>query len=133
LSTVSSRGVQSANAAAPVVLNSSSTPTALTIEGDHLGPGTAIVMLGAFGPLTVVSQTSTQIVVTLPSGLVPGTYVLSVQVGNGNGNFDESIVTIGAIGPMGPAGPAGSQGSPGPAGPAGATGAQGPAGPAGPM
>jgi hypothetical protein len=84
-------------------------------------------------------------VVTLPAGLASGNYLLSVQVGNGNGNSDESVVTIGAAGPAGPAGapgpagpagapgPAGSQGAPGPAGPAGPTGAEGPAGPAGPQ
>ena len=132
LGTIAPFGIQSANAAAPVVLSSSSTPTTLTIEGDHLGPGAASVMLGSFGPLTVVSQTASQLVVTLPTGLLPGNYVMSVQVGKGKGDVDESIVTIGAVGPTGPAGPAGSQGAPGPAGPAGATGAAGPQGAAGP-
>ena len=143
LGTVASAGIQSANAAAPVVLNTWSTPNAsstlntsstqqtLTIEGVNLGSGAASVMLGAFGPLTVVSQTADRLVVALPNGLVAGNYVLSVQIGKGGGNVDESVVTIGAVGPTGPAGPAGSQGSPGPAGPAGATGPAGSAGPQG--
>ena len=103
LGTVAPFAIQSANAKAPVVLNSSSTPTTLTIHGEQLGPGAANVLLGAFGPLTVVSQTSTQLVVTLPTGLLPGNYVLSVQVGKGKGEVDESIVTIGAVGPCRPA------------------------------
>ena len=131
LGTVAPFGIQSASAAPPVVLSSSSTPTTLTIKGDYLGSGAASVMLGAFGPLTVVSQTASQLVVTLPSGLLPGNYVLSVQVGNGAGHADESVVTIGAVGPTGATGPAGFQGVPGPAGPAGATGATGPMGPIG--
>ena len=69
LGTIAPFGIQSANAAAPVVLNSSSTPTTLTIEGDHLAPGAASVMLGSFGPLTIVSQTPSQLVVTLPTAL----------------------------------------------------------------
>jgi hypothetical protein len=129
--TVAPFAIQSANAAPPVVLNSSSTSTTLTIEGDNLAPGAASVMLGSFGPLTVVSQTPTQLVVTLPSGILPGNYVLTVQVGKAAGNIDESIVTIGAVGPMGPAGPEGSQGSPGATGPAGPIGPAGPMGPAG--
>src|SRR6185436_5632399 len=72
LSTVAPFAIQSANAAKPVVLSSSSTPTTLTIHGEELGPGAASVLLGTFGPLTVVSQTPTQLVVTLPSGLLAG-------------------------------------------------------------
>ena len=51
LGTIAPFGIQSANAAPPVVLNSSSTPTTLTIEGARLGPGAASVLLGSFGPL----------------------------------------------------------------------------------
>src|SRR5436190_13417260 len=131
LGTVASAGIQSAQAAAPVVLSSSTTPTTLTIQGSNLAPGVASVMLGVFGPLTVMSQTPDHIVVALPAGLLPGNYVLSVQLGKGGGNVDESVVTIGAIGPMGPAGPAGSQVAVGPMGPAGPAGPQGTAGPAG--
>lgn len=111
LGTVSPFAIQCANAAAPVVLNSSSTSTTLTIEGERLAPGVASVLLGSFGPLTVVSQTPTQLVVMLPSGIHAGTYALSVQIGGGAGNVDESIVTIGAMGPAGPAGAPGAQGS----------------------
>lgn len=130
LGTVGPFGIQSANAAQPVVLSSSATATTLTIEGDHLDKGAANVMLGSFGPLTVVSQTATHLVVTLPNGILPGNYVLSVQIGKGGGNVDESVATIGAFVPTA-AGPAGSQGTPGPAGPVGATGATGATGPQG--
>jgi len=83
LGTVAPFAIQAANAKDPVILKSSTTPTTLKIEGENLSPGAASVMLGTFGPLTVVTQTSTQLVVTLPSGVTPGNYVLSVQVGNG--------------------------------------------------
>jgi hypothetical protein len=124
--------IQAANAAAPVILQSTTTATTLTIDGSNLGPGVASVILGSFGPLTVVSQTANQLVLALPAELHAGNYVLSVQIGNGGGNFDESVVTVGTVGATGPAGPAGPQGVPGPAGPAGATGPAGPQGPAGP-
>ena len=137
LSTVAPFAIQAASAAA----TRSSQFVVYTDDADdprrQPGAGAANVLLGSFGPLTVVSQTATQLVVTLPTGLLPGNYVLSVKVGSNKNDVDESIVTIGAVGPMGPAGPAGFQGSPGPAGPAGATGAtgaarqQGAAGPAG--
>jgi hypothetical protein len=113
---------QTANAARPIILSSSTTPTLLTINGSHLAPGTASVLLGSFGPLAVVSQSATELVVALPSGLAPGDYVLSVHIakGKGNadddGNSDESVVTIGAVGPAGPPGPQGPQGVPGPSG-----------------
>jgi hypothetical protein len=135
LSTVAPFAIQAASAKDPVVLKSSTTPTTLKIEGENLSPGVASVMLGTFGPLTVVTQTATELVVTLPSGLPPANYVLSVQVGNGSSHLDESIVTIGAVGPTGPAGLQarkdlrGPRVRRGPAGSPGAMGAQGPAGP----
>jgi len=126
--------VQSAYAKQPVVTKTSSTTsTQLTIEGTDLGSGRASVLLGSFGPLAVVAQTATELVVALPSGLTAGNYVLSVQIGNGVGNSDESVVTIGMSGTAGTSGPAGPRGAEGPAGPAGTMGAVGPAGPVGPM
>jgi len=106
----------------PVILNSSTATTTLTINGSNLAPGKAKVLLGAFGPLTVVSQSSTQIVVVLPPALLPGDYVLNLQIGE---NVDESSVTVGAVGPQGPAGPAGVAGATGPQGQIGITGAVG--------
>ena len=64
-----------------------------------------------------------QIVATLPSGLAPGTFDLTVT--NSSGNSVVFDLTYGAIGPQGPAGAAGPTGAQGPAGPIGATGPQG--------
>ena len=47
LGTVAPFAIQSANAAKPVVVSSSSTPPKLTIKGEELGPGAASVLLGA--------------------------------------------------------------------------------------
>jgi hypothetical protein len=78
---------------------------------------------------TVVSDTATQIVATLPAGLTAGTFIVSVTNSQGNvGTFD---VAYGAIGPQGPAGAPGPVGSPGPAGAMGPAGATGPRGIAG--
>jgi hypothetical protein len=68
--------------------------------------------------------------------LLPGNYVLSVQLGKGKDDDkgDDSVVTIGAVGPAGPAGapgPQGPMGQAGLAGPKGDAGATGPAGAAG--
>jgi hypothetical protein len=125
--------IPSAQAKAPVIV--SSIPdfvlNTLTINGSNLGPGAASVLLGASGPLTVVAQTPTQLVVALPPGLASGDYVLSVQIGNGNGNSDESVATIGEVGPQGPeglkgdTGATGLQGLKGDKGDTGATGLQG--------
>ena len=148
LTVASPFAVQSVDAAKPVIFSSSTTATQLTINGSDLAPGVASVLLGSYGPLTVNSQSPTQIVVTLPGGLTPGDYVLSLKIakgrGNGDraddGNVDESVVTIGAVGPVGPPGPIGPMGVPGstgatgpqgPVGPVGATGSVGPPGPQG--
>ena len=128
----------------PLIESSSATTTQLTINGSGFTPGTASVLLGDNGPLPVITQTANKLVVTLPVGLTPGSYVLSVQIGATTTNADESVATIGAIGPAGPtgatgatgpagaAGATGAVGATGPAGPAGATGTQGPGGPPGP-
>jgi len=83
-------------------------------------------------PLTVVSNNDTLIVVNLPAGTVPGTYLLRViqQVAGGpfgGRNAAAFNATVGEMGPVGPQGPAG------PAGPQGATGPQGAPGPQGPQ
>jgi len=90
-------------------------------------------------PLTVVSNNDTLIVVNLPAGTVPGTYLLRViqQVAGGPfggrnaAAFNATVGEMGPVGPQGPAGPAGPQGVPGPQGPQGIPGPVGPAGPAG--
>src|SRR5512135_2009472 len=123
--------IQTAHAVAPTILNSSATSSALTVNGTNLSGGTATVLLGASGPLAVTTQTATQLVATLPAGLAPGDYALSVQIGTKAGNTATSFVTIGAIGPTGPAGPQGPVGPQGDAGLPGATGSTGAVGPAG--
>ena len=112
----------------PVILSSFTTATTLTINGINFGSGAAKVLLGAFGPLTVMAQSPTQIITSLPSGLLPGNYVLNLQIGE---KVDESNVTFGAVGPTGPIGPTGLQGPIGLAGAAGLIGPQGPIGPKG--
>jgi len=50
--------IRSADAANPIILSSSWTTTQLMINGSNLAPGTASVLLGSFGPLTVNSQST---------------------------------------------------------------------------
>ena len=118
----------------------SSDKTTLTIRGVHLGLDAAetedCATLTSPAPqvtleataLTVTASCRTQVTATLPTGLVAGTYLLTLQ------RSDQEIAvfypTFGAAGPQGaagPAGPAGRIGAPGRNGPPGATGPQGPA------
>jgi hypothetical protein len=127
--------ISSAHADQPVIFSSTTTATTLTISGNNLCCRKPFVFLGAFGPLAVTQQTDQLLVVTLPPGLVPGDYVLNVQLGKGRDDDkgDDSVVTIGSMGPAGPAGPAGPQGPTGQAGLAGPKGDAGAMGPIGPM
>ena len=79
--------------------------------------------------LTVSTFSNTQVTATLPAGLTPGTFDLTVT--NSQGNSVDFNMTYGATGPQGPAGPAGPTGPQGPAGLSGATGATGATGPRG--
>ncbi|MFO1399566.1 MAG: hypothetical protein U1F48_21145 [Burkholderiales bacterium] len=124
-------------------------PATLVINGSGLAGGTAVVTLGKFPPLTVTTQTDTQVVVLLPANVtLQGSYLLTYQLnaagsgprGGGMLGYDEAWVTVGSTGPAGPPGPQGIQGVPGPQGiqgiqgvpgPTGATGATGPQGPTG--
>jgi tail collar domain len=97
---------------------------------------------------TVTMYTDTHLVI-LPSGVSPGSYLLTVinnsHHGEGTRHTAWFYLTLGQLGPKGdpgpagPEGPAGLQGPPGPTGPRGATGPAGPqgltgpAGPAGPQ
>lgn len=118
----------------------------LHILGANLGAGIPRITLGAM-PLVVVAVTTTQVDAIVPATVVPGSYLLTIDLASDNGRtnaaspevrFDEFWVTVGAAGPQGVPGPvgpdgvAGPPGSPGPSGPAGAQGPQGPQGPAGP-
>jgi hypothetical protein len=99
----------------------------ITLSGSNFEPGKtgpAVLFNGA--ALTVTSFSNTQVVATLPSGLAPGTFDLTLT--NSSGNSVVFDMNYGAIGPQGPAGPPGPTGSQGPIGPLGATGPQGPRG-----
>ena len=121
----------------------------LTIRGVNLG-STAPAVYSEEHPLTVLSATATEIVVTLPATVPDGSYLLTVIRGKGAVDRDSFHFTTqtasqglagpegpagapGPAGPEGPAGPKGADGAPGPAGLQGPTGPQGPAGPAGSM
>ncbi|MBK7742378.1 MAG: hypothetical protein IPI40_01240 [Betaproteobacteria bacterium] len=103
-SIVSSYAVQSANAAVPDILSSttSSESNSLTINGGHLGAGLAIVTIGSFPQMAVTQQTADRLVVTLPSDIPAGDYTLTVQIGGNPSDFDQSIVSIGTERPYKP-------------------------------
>ena len=99
----------------------------VTFTGTNFEPGKAkptVLFNGA--ALTVTSFSSTQVIATLPTGLTPGTFNLTLT--NSAGNSVEFDMSYGAIGPQGPAGPTGSTGVQGPGGPTGPAGPQGPRG-----
>ena len=139
----------------PAIIEARADGSVLRILGFNLGGGKPSVTLGTL-TLTVVSATATQIDALIPATVVPGSYLLAVDLSkskdrdndrhDGDGMYDEFWVTIGAAGPAGkdgaagPQGPAGSAGATGPQGligiqglqgPPGAPGAPGPAGQAG--
>jgi Collagen triple helix repeat (20 copies)/IPT/TIG domain len=113
----------------------------VTISGTNLGSAgfTTVMLDGSATPLTLTTVTNTSVVATLPAGLPPGSYLLTLTTTTKGTQSDEFWLTLGAVGPTGPQGPQGVQGSTGPAGttgpagPAGATGATGPQGPPGPQ
>jgi IPT/TIG domain-containing protein len=81
-------------------------------EGHAFGDGEPVVTLNGT-PLTVVTASASEIVATLPPGLDPGTYLLTVSRGPATTQFDGFNLTLGAVGPQGPAGPTGPPGAPG--------------------
>lgn len=102
--------------------------TQITITGEGFpSPAPGITLGGT--DLTIAASSSTSITANLPSGIAPGSYLLSI----GNNPYylarQQFVVAIGYDGPAGPQGAAGPQG---PAGATGATGLTGPAGPIGP-
>jgi hypothetical protein len=99
----------------------------VTLTGTNLEPGKAKPTVLFNGTsLTVTFFSNTQVVATLPTGLTPGTFNLTLT--NSAGNSVEFDMSYGAIGPQGPAGLAGPTGAQGPAGPSGPTGPTGPRG-----
>jgi collagen triple helix repeat protein/IPT/TIG domain-containing protein len=102
----------------------------ITLIGSGFEPAKAKPTVAFNGSaLTVATFSNTQVTATLPTGLTPGTFDLTVT--NSQGNSVTFDMTYGATGPQGPAGPAGPTGAQGPAGLAGATGATGASGPRG--
>lgn len=125
LSALSITEVVNAQVIRRIDLNADASPQTLTIRGTGFSP-TDAVTLGS-NTLSKVSATSTTLVVTLPTTISPGDYLLRVT-GAGTAVWQ---YTYGAVGPQGPAGPRGLRGltgAAGPAGPAGPAGQQGPAG-----
>jgi len=121
-----------------VFVDNSNNPTSITVMGEDFdfGSGPLVVTLGEFGALSITSADATLIVASLPTGIVPGDYLLTVSTGNGQSQNDEYDLTLGAVGPTGATGdtgPAGPQGPAGADGAVGETGPQGPVGPAGPQ
>ena len=115
----------------PVIVKAqpNSTLSQLTIEGALFGYETPTVTFNGV-KLTVISHTPTKVVVTLPAGLPPATYLLTLtrhDKGRDKDSdiFDVTVGTSGAVGPQGPAGPPGPVGPPGPKGDTGAQGAKG--------
>jgi len=102
----------------------------LTLNGANFGASAPMVTLGGFaGPLVLTSATPTHVVATLPAGVAPGSYLVTLTPPLGVA--EEFWVTLGAQGAVGPQGPQGIPGPPGATGATGATGSTGATGPAG--
>jgi len=117
-----------------VMVDDPDNPTSVMIIGTDLdfGNGPLSVTLGEFGALVVTGTPSdTLIEATLPAGIYPGDFLLTVANGNGQSQNDEYDLTIGAVGPQGDQGKLGPQGEQGKLGPQGVQGDQGKLGPQG--
>jgi hypothetical protein len=98
------------------------TANVLTVNGSPFAPGLRILLfIDTFVELPVLTVSATQATATLPSPIVPGTYLLFAYQPS-TGKYGTFNVTIGAVGPPGPAGAAGAAGPPGPPGTNGADG-----------
>jgi hypothetical protein len=75
----------------------------LTIRGLNLGGQPRVGL--ALTELQVLSASPEEIVVALPPGLEPGTYLLAVARGHQRHQVATIDITIGATGPEGPPGP----------------------------
>jgi len=82
--------------------------------------------------LAIISVSENMIAAWLPTGPVPGDYLLSVSTGRGIKDNDSYALTVGAMGTQGETGAPGPEGPPGPVGQKGDTGPMGPQGPVGP-
>ena len=82
----------------------------ITVIGTGFEGTSGTVTLGKTS-LTVSSWSTTQIVAKLPSGVVPGSYWMTVTPKIGIPGM--LAVTLGTTGPVGPVGPTGAAGAPG--------------------
>jgi hypothetical protein len=111
----------------------------IAIHGTGFGDQSAPLVTLEGIPLEIVNYTSNEVVVNLPAGTAPGTYLLDLQNTSPSSEIDRGTrvdyyAAVGAEGPEGPQGvpgPPGPTGPDGPEGPPGATGAQGLPGPQG--
>ena len=95
------------------------------IEGANFKKKNKAVPVVTFGDKKLViydSYTDTQIQAILPSGFPAGSYLLTVYTGDGEKDYAECTLTVGAVGPQGPIGLTGAVGPQGPKGDTGATG-----------
>jgi len=108
---------------------------ALNVFGSDFGTAIGTVTLGDY-KLAVQTWAAGEIVATIPSTIIPGSYVLVVKTPTRPlPLLAVSVVTLGTSGPQGPIGPQGPQGitgAQGPIGPQGLTGSSGPQGVPGP-
>src|SRR5215207_2962685 len=82
----------------------------MKIIGVNFGGAEPAVSLGG-SPLHIVSYNPTEILVNLPGGITPGTYLLTVSAGSGAPTQDSFNVAVGAQGPKGDKGDPGAPGS----------------------
>ena len=109
----------------------------VTLKGMNFGPRRPYVYCETY-PMTLLSATDDELIVSVPTSSLNGTYLFTVIRGNSILDRDEFYVTTtppvivegreGPMGPAGPAGPPGTKGDTGAQGPKGDTGAQGPKG-----
>jgi hypothetical protein len=104
----------------------------MRISGVEFGTDEPSVSLEGI-PMAVVGHGPTEIVIDVPAGTTPGTYMLKVSKGSSTGDQDVFNVTVGAEGPQGEQGVPGPQGPQGDLGPRGEPGATGPQGQPGPQ
>ena len=85
-----------------VIVDEENNLTMFMITGeDFLFEPPLEVTLGEFDPLIIISATDTQIDATLPFGIMPGDYLLTVSTGEGQSHGGEYDLTIGAAEPQG--------------------------------
>ena len=106
----------------------------VTLKGMNFGPRRPYVYCETY-LMTVLSATDDELIVSVPTSSLNGTYLFTVVRGNSMLDRDQFYVTTnppviieGKEGPMGPQGPPGPKGDTGATGPKGDTGAQGPKG-----